>query len=90
MKTIKNLTIKNAKEYMFFNYGYLKHDIKKLVKTSRELSKKYNCTPLGMFFLAIENRPINKLFTHSYGFNTRTGREIRKDFEYTYKLKLKK
>lgn len=50
MKTIKNLTIKNAKEYMFFNYGYLKHDIKNLVKTSRELSKKYNCTPLGMFF----------------------------------------
>lgn len=39
MKTIKNLTIKNAKEYMFFNYGYLKHDIKNLVKTSRELSK---------------------------------------------------
>tara|TARA_R100000655_G_scaffold5625_1_gene17136 strand:- start:789 stop:1061 length:273 start_codon:yes stop_codon:yes gene_type:complete len=90
MKQIKNLTVNRAKEYIFFNYGYLKHDIKNLVKTSRELAKKYNCTPFDMFFLAIENRPISKLFTHSYGFNTRQGREIIKEFKYIYNLKLNK
>ena len=89
MKQLKNLTIKRAKEYIFYNYGHLKHDIKALVKTSRQLAKKYNCLPFDMFFLAIENRQINKLNTHSYGFNTRTGREIREEFEYMYNLNLK-
>jgi hypothetical protein len=90
MKQIKNLTIKNAKDYIIYNYGYIKHDIKSLVKTSRQLAKKYNCLPFDMFLFMIENKQINKLNTHSYGFNTRTGREIKKQFEYMYNLNIKK
>ena len=89
MKAIKNLTNKRAKDYIFYNYGYLKHDIKALVKTSRQLAKKYNCSAWDVFFLSIENRPINKLFTHSYGFNTEEGRHIIQEFRYSYNLNIK-
>ena len=89
MKQLKNLTIKRAKDYISYTYGYLKQDIKALVKTSRQLAKKYNCLPFEMFLFMIENRQINKLLTHSYNFNTRTGREIREEFEYMYDLNIK-
>jgi hypothetical protein len=84
MKTIKKLTLKFAENYIYYNYGYLKHDIKKLVKASRETAKKYNCSPLEIFFFMIENEPIKKLFTHSYGFNTSGGREIKQTFKNNY------
>tara|TARA_R100001463_G_scaffold48653_1_gene97937 strand:- start:117 stop:389 length:273 start_codon:yes stop_codon:yes gene_type:complete len=89
MKQFKNLTIKKAKDYIFYNYGHLKHDIKALVKTSRQLSKKYNCLPFEMFLFMIENRQINKLLSHSYNFNTRQGREIKEEFKHIYNLNIK-
>ena len=84
MKTIKKLTQKFAADYIHYHYGYLKHDIKKLVQASRITAKKYNCSPLNMFFFMIENEPIKKLFTHSYGFNTSGGREIKQTFKNNY------
>ena len=84
MKLINKLTEKKAQNYIIYNYGYLKHDIKKLVKASRETAKQYNCTPLQMFFFMIENKPIKKLFTHSYNFNTRKGRAIKETFKNNY------
>jgi|TARA_R100000482_G_C5121707_1_gene146210 hypothetical protein len=90
MKQIKNLTIKRAEDYIYYNYGYLNHDIKSLVKTSRQMAKKYNCTALDMFFLSIENKPINKLYTHSYGFNTSAGRHIIEEFKLKYYTNLNK
>tara|TARA_R100001163_G_C5039176_1_gene177679 strand:+ start:224 stop:478 length:255 start_codon:yes stop_codon:yes gene_type:complete len=84
MKLINKLTEKKAQNYIIYNYGYLKHDIKKLVKASRETAKKYNCTPLDMFLFMIENKPIKKLFTHSYNYNTRTGRAIKETFKNNY------
>jgi hypothetical protein len=84
MKSIKNLTVKGAENYIFYNYGYLKHDIKRLVKASRETAKQYDISPLQMFLFMIEDKPINKLFTHSYGFNTRQGREVKKEFKINY------
>lgn len=84
MKSIKKLTQNFATDYIHYNYGYLKHDIKKLVKASRITAKKYNCSPLNMFFFMIENEPIKKLNTHSYGFNTRLGREIKETFKNNY------
>jgi hypothetical protein len=84
MKTIKNLTVNFAENYIHYHFGYLKHDIKKLVKASRETAKKYNCKSLDIFFFMIENEPIRKLYTHSYGFNTRQGREIKNTFKNYY------
>lgn len=84
MKLINKLTEKKVQNYIIYNYGYLKHDIKKLVKASRETAKQYNCTPLEMFFFIIENKPIQKLYTHSYNFNTRIGRAIKETFKNNY------
>lgn len=84
MKSIKKLTQKFAADYIHYNYGYLKHDIKKLVQASRTTAKKYKCSPLDIFFFMIENEPIQKLYTHSYGFNTPGGREIKETFKNTY------
>jgi len=84
MKTIKKLTDKFAENYIHYNYGYLKHDIKKLVKASRTTAKQYNCSPLNMFFFMIENEPIRELRTNSYGFNTAGGREIKETFQNYY------
>tara|TARA_R110002012_G_scaffold317929_1_gene535245 strand:- start:134 stop:379 length:246 start_codon:yes stop_codon:yes gene_type:complete len=81
---MKNLTIKAAKEYILNEYGYLKHDIKKLVQASRITAKKYNCSPLEIFFFMIENEPIKGIYTHSYGFNTSGGREIKQTFKNNY------
>ena len=79
-----NLTTKAAKKYILNEYGYLQHDIKKLVKASRETAKKYNCSPLEIFFFMIENRQIKGIYTHSYGFNTSEGREIKETFKNNY------
>jgi len=81
---MQNLTTKAAKEYILNEYGYLKHDIKKLIKATRSTAKKYNCNPLKMFFFMIENRPIKGIHTHSYGFNTSLGREIKETFKNNY------
>tara|TARA_R110001606_G_scaffold361182_1_gene514252 strand:+ start:296 stop:556 length:261 start_codon:yes stop_codon:yes gene_type:complete len=84
MKTIKKLTIKFAADYIHYNYGYLKHDIKKLVKASRETAKQYKVKSIDIFFFMIENEPIKGIHTHSYGFNTSEGREVKNTFKNYY------
>ena len=84
MKAIKNLTVKFAENYIYYNYGYLKHDIKKLVKASKQTAKQYNVSPLQMFLFMIEQKPINELYTHSYNFNTSAGREVKETFKNYY------
>ena len=84
MKSIKKLTQKFAENYIYYNYGYLKHDIKQIVKASRETAKKYNCKPLEIFFFIIDDEPIKKLYTHSYGFHTSEGREVKQIFKNNY------
>tara|TARA_R110000751_G_scaffold134586_1_gene237066 strand:- start:126 stop:386 length:261 start_codon:yes stop_codon:yes gene_type:complete len=86
MKAIKNLTVKFAENYIYYNYGYLKHDIKKLVKASKQTAKQYNVSPLQMFLFMIEQQPINELCTHSYIFNTSVGREVKETFKNYYNV----
>ena len=84
MKSIKKLTEKFASNYIHYHYGYLKHDIKKIVQASRTTAKKYNCKPLDIFFFMIENRKVNGIFLFEYGFNNRLGREIKQTFKNNY------
>jgi len=84
MKPIKKLTTNLAQNYIYYNYGYLKHDIKKLVLSCRQIAKQYNVKPLDIFFFMIENRQIKGIYTHSYGFNTAKGREIKEQFKNIY------
>tara|TARA_Y100000114_G_C11732630_1_gene314432 strand:+ start:779 stop:1045 length:267 start_codon:yes stop_codon:yes gene_type:complete len=84
MKQIKKLTVNNATNYIYYYKGEPKHKIYNLVLACRKTAKKYDCTPLEMFFFMVDNRPIKKLYTHSYTFHTRTGRQIRKIFANNY------
>jgi len=84
MKSIKKLTVNFASNYIHYNYGYLKHDIKKLVQASRTTAKKYNCSPIDIFFFMIENKKVNGIFLFEYGFNNRLGREIKQTFKNNY------
>tara|TARA_R110000764_G_scaffold123439_1_gene211011 strand:+ start:428 stop:679 length:252 start_codon:yes stop_codon:yes gene_type:complete len=78
------LTKNNINSYLIDNYGYNKHDTNKLLKASRETAKQYKVTPLEMFFFMIENEPIKGIYTHSYGFNTSAGREVKNTFKNYY------
>tara|TARA_R100001463_G_C3361349_1_gene203083 strand:+ start:217 stop:480 length:264 start_codon:yes stop_codon:yes gene_type:complete len=84
MKTIKNLSVKFATNYINYNYGTIKHDIKQLIKASRQTAKDYKTKPLYIFFFIIENQNIPNLIVNSYNYNTRLGREIKENFKYYY------
>lgn len=81
---IQRLGIKTARSYLRNNYGAIRHDLKAFVGACRLIAKKYNISPSQVFHFMIENEPINELYTHSYNFNSRAGRDIKYDFEYEY------
>jgi len=81
---IQRLGIKTARSYLINNYGAVRHDLKALVGACKLIAKKYNVSPPQVFHFMIENEPINELYTHSYNFNSRAGRDIKYDFEYEY------
>jgi hypothetical protein len=81
---MKRLTTNGIKNYLIRNYGEIRHDCDRLKKTCQIVSKKYGVNTVHMFHFIIEQQPIPNLYTHSYGFNTRLGREIRDEFTNEY------
>ena len=81
---MKRLTTNGIKNYLVRNYGEIRHDCDKLKETCQIISKRYGCTPLDMLHFMIENKSIKGLYTHSYGFNTRSGRDIKEEFTNEY------
>lgn len=81
---MKNLTVKQAKNYIVSNYGQPRHNISSLVKACKIIAKQSKLKPLDLFFLLIENKPIEGEYTHSYGFHTRTGRELIESLQSAY------
>ena len=71
---MKKLTIKGATKYINDNYGEPRHNIRSIVKACKRLGSEIEYSPLDLFHLLIENRPIG--MTHSYGFHTRHGRHL--------------
>ena len=78
------LTKKNIENYLTINRGYIKHDTNLLIKAIKETSKKYKINEIDLFLFYADNKPINKLFTHSYGFHTREGRQLAKALQNNY------
>lgn len=81
---MKRLTTNGIKNYLINNYGEIRHDCNKLKETCQTISKRYGCKPIEMFHFMIENKSISGLHTHSYGFNTRSGRGIKEEFTNEY------
>lgn len=80
------LTKKNIENYLTTNNGYIKHDTNLLIKAIKETSKKYQINEIDLFRFYADNKPINKLFTHSYGFHTRQGRQLATDLQNNYEI----
>lgn len=72
------------KNYLVENYGECRHNEKQFSKALIKTAKKFNCNTFKLFKLIVENRPIDALYTHSYGFHTANGREIINSFENNY------
>ena len=81
---MKRLTTNGIKNYLIKNYGEIRHDLDAMRLACVETAKQFNCKALDVFYFMIEQEPIPNLYTHSYGFNTRLGREIRQQFEINY------
>jgi hypothetical protein len=83
MEIMKKLTEKGIVNHLK-QYGGCRHNPKAMVKSAQVTSRKVGCSPLDVFFLVVENKPIEGLYTHSYGFHTATGRFIIEMFEANY------
>ena len=73
---------KYIKDYITENYGEVRHNLKRMDEACRVVANIYGYTPKQIFHFMIEQEPLTG--THSYGFNTRYGREIREEFEVQY------
>ena len=53
-----------------------RHDCKSLSKAINDVSRELEFDSFRIMQLLLENKPIDALHTHSYGFQTANGREI--------------
>ena len=78
----KTISQKYIRDYITKHYGELRHNVKRMAKACRIVAKIYGYTPKQIFHFMIEQESLGA--THSYGFNTAYGREIREEFEVQY------
>ena len=71
------MTATQVKTYLENEYGECKHDAYAMAEAINYIAEdlEYD-NKWDLFHLLIENKPINSLMTHSYGFHTRNGRGI--------------
>ena len=53
-----------------------RHDCYALADAITDMAKELDHDECELMYLLLENRPIDVLYTHSYGFHTANGREI--------------
>lgn len=80
----KTISKKYIRDYITEHYGELRHNVECMAKACRAVAKYYDFTPKQIFHFMIEQEPLTG--THSYGFNTAYGRQIREEFEVQYHI----
>ena len=71
------MTGKQVREYIENELGCEPiHEVDALASAIEEMSQQLVHDECELMWLLLENRPINSLMTHSYGFHTASGREI--------------
>jgi len=81
---MKKLTTQKVRDYMSYRTSEgIRHCPEAIAKACNKMASEYADTefakaaePLDYMRLLFFNDPIKGMFTHSYGFHTRTGREI--------------
>ena len=70
------MTGKQIEIYLKEIYGECKHDAYAMAEAINDMAEEIDADEWDLFHLLVENKPINSLMTHSYGFHTANGREI--------------
>ena len=71
-------------KYLMDNYGKVVHDMDNMEYACGELANLHDISAEDIFLFMVENKPIEGMYTHSYGFNTREGRALKEQFELFY------
>ena len=68
---------KEVEKYIMGDLGFIpRHDCEALAAAITDMAEEIDTDERELMELLLNNKPINSLMTHSYGFHTRTGREI--------------
>ena len=71
------MTGKQVEKYIKEDLGKEpRHDCEALANAITEMSQQLVYDECELMYLLLENRPIDALYTHSYGFHTANGRHI--------------
>ena len=71
------MTGEQVEKYIKEDLGHEpKHNCEALANAITEMSQQLVYDECELMYLLLENRPINALYTHSYGFHTANGRHI--------------
>jgi len=74
---MKKINAKKVSQYLLDKYGTLNHDASALAYACNEAAYEFNHdNAFDLLKLLTENTAIPSLHTHSYSFNTATGRHI--------------
>ena len=75
---------KQMENYLIETYGKVVHDMDNMEYACGELANLHDISAEDIFFFMVENKPIDGMYTHSYGFNTSEGRALKQQFESYY------
>ncbi len=82
------MTGKQVEKYIMRDLGMIpRHDCYALAYAITDMAEELDYDECELMYLLLENRPIDALHTHSYGFHTANGRRIInkiKDYYYEY------
>ena len=71
------MTATEITNYLVNEYGECKHDAYAMAEAINQTQQDMDYDDeWDLFHLLVENKPINSLMTHSYGFHTANGRGI--------------
>jgi len=70
------MTATEITNYLVNEYGECMHDAYAMSEAINDMAEEIDADEWDLFHLLVENKPINSLMTHSYGFHTANGRNI--------------
>jgi len=79
------MTGKQVEKYIRKDLGMIpRHDCYALADAITDMAEELDHDECELMYLLLENRPIDVLYTHSYGFHTANGREIINNLQHKY------
>ena len=70
------MTATEITNYLVNEYGECKYDAYAMSEAINDMAEGIDADEWDLFHLLVENKPIKRLMTHSYGFHTSGGRAI--------------